>query len=440
MKHTGTKGGEDMAQNGRGMSELPDAREWLIYSPQEMDTAKSLWLVKNTHELGVTENTVTVQSDFSEKNLANCREFFRAFPSVFVAYKDTATANGIVEMIQDYIPDITVLTPKDGVFGRFNSLQEMREASGQRAVDHVLIGAVEHPPKGLLNLADVQFQHAPRFSSGIRFLDEKIGGFYLGELSVWTGKRGGGKSTILGQTFLEAVEQGIPVCAYSGELSASQFKSWLMQQAAGPQNVTPFVNPESGKTEYTITEGARKKIDEWWNKMFFLYDNSIPGASDEDSIMQTFQYADRKYGCVMYLVDNLMSIRFRGAEKSMQNFYQAQSSFTGRLVEFAKKYCVHVHLVAHPRKTNRQNGKIEDADDVSGTGDITNRADNVFSMERLNDEEAQREGCNSILRILKNRGFGESGFVKLDYDQRSRRFFKTGSTLGPNKQYGWDKD
>lgn len=105
-------------------------------------------------------------------------------------------------------------------------------------------------------------------------------------------------------------------------------------------------------------------------------------------------------------------------------------------MEFAKKHFVHVHLVAHPRKT--LGSAIKDADDVSGTGDITNRADNVFAMSRLSDEDALKEDCQTMLYILKNRDFGETGVIKLNFDERSRRFYKK-CQLGPHKRYGWEQ-
>jgi twinkle protein len=96
-------------------------------------------------------------------------------------------------------------------------------------------------------------------------------------------------------------------------------------------------------------------------------------------------------------VDNLMTARF--STSADRDFFRAQSNFTGRLVEFAKKFEVHVHLVAHPRKSQ---GALE-ADDVSGSGDITNRADNVFSLDRLDEKDAQMKGYTAALKVLKNR-------------------------------------
>ncbi len=165
--------------------------------------------------------------------------------------------------------------------------------------------------------------------------------------------------------------------------------------------------------------------------MKMLFDNRYPG--DEDSILRLFEYAVRRYGVCVFLVDNLMAAQL--SSSSDRDFYRAQSNFTGRLVEFAKRNEVHVHLVAHPRKTD--SGRVLEADDIGGSGDVSNRADNAFSLTRLNDQEAENRGFKTVLRVLKNRSFGELASIGLDYESTSRRFFKAG-TANPNKQYGWE--
>ena len=186
------------------------------------------------------------------------------------------------------------------------------------------------------------------------------------------------------------------MCAYSGELSAWRFKQWLALQAAGPQYVERCQDPRSGKEYWRVPVPVMEQIDQWWKGRFFLYDNQAAAASDENSIMAVFEYALRRYGCALFLVDNLMSARF--STSADRDFYRAQSNFVGRLVEFAKRNESHVHLVAHPRKAD----KILDADEVGGSGDITNRADNVLALDRLEEQKAVEKGYDATryLRVI----------------------------------------
>ena len=76
------------------------------------------------------------------------------------------------------------------------------------------------------------------------------------------------------------------------------------------------------------------------------------------------------------------------------------------------------------------------ADDIGGSADITNRADNAFSLERLDEKEAEARGYDAGLSILKNRSYGSTANIQLTYDARCRRYTKKGETDGI---YSWER-
>lgn len=302
------------------------------------------------------------------------------------------------------------------------------------AWERLILNANPEASGGLINIADVKrrdLSQTYRTKSGLSMLDRSIGGFRAGEMTVWTGKRGEGKSTMLGQILCEALDQGSKVCAYSGELVADRFKDWIMLQACGPNHAERQTDPLTGGEYSLVPAGIYSIIDDWWNRKLYLYDIGISTAHDEDSILSEFEYAARVLGCGVFLVDNIMTARLKGD----RDYYRAQSLFTQRLVQFAKAFQVHVHLVAHPRKVER--GKaVEDSDDVSGTGDITNLADNVISVRRVEHDTDTDAFHDAELMVLKSRETGVRGKIRLCFDQRSNRFYQPGD--GPNKRYGWE--
>jgi twinkle protein len=171
--------------------------------------------------------------------------------------------------------------------------------------------AEEIPVAGLIRLADVKpldVKNLSKTLSGITDLDRAIGGFIDGELSVWTGKRGEGKSTVLGQICVEAIDQNKKVCAYSGELKAEWFQYWIDLQSAGSENVTEY-RDETGKTQYVVSSEHRKLIHEWYRDLFWIYDNEITNddGNEDVTILKVFQYALKRYDCKVFLVDNLMT-------------------------------------------------------------------------------------------------------------------------------------
>lgn len=421
------------------MQSLPDASQWLLYDETAMDTRKALWFVADAPDVTAldNQNAVCLAYGAGFENFRDAEPFLSSFPSVFIAVSDPEVGTAVADALKEYAPTVSVLLPREGAFGKSTRIREVLTSGGRKAVDHLLLGAVERPMDGLLDLADVErVDPSTQLAvlSGLKALDESIGGFAPAELSIWTGKRGSGKSTLLCQMLLNAIDQGFPVCAYSGELAAWRFKQWAMLQAAGSGHVEPRRDNASGKLYYFTPQEIAEKIDGWWKGKFFLYDNRVPGAGDENSIINVFEYAVRRFGCCVFLVDNLMTARFSG--ESDENYYRAQSRFTGRLVEFAKKNEVHVHLVAHPRKGENGKKSLLTADDVGGSGDITNRADNAFSLERLSEEEAKARGYDAGLSVLKNRSYGSTAHIQLVYDARCRRYRKKGENDG---MYGWER-
>ena len=419
------------------MAMTTGASDSLLFRPDMMDPSQpsGLWWCKDAEDMQTVGMNAVCKGILAEwKELEPWMEYINSFPYILIVIppgleQDTAAAELEARV------SIPIIIPTEDSFQGYKSLFSLVGDRGIRALDNLLLNGEEAPVHGIINLADVDCQkrkNAKRVISGLHELDSAIGGFSSGELSVWTGKRGEGKSTLLGQILLDAVNQNHVVCAYSGELPKEQFKLGLLQQAAGYLNVTRRVDQRSGRVLFDVNKEVVPYIDKWWNERLFLTDIQRKEAHDEANILKIFEYANRRYGADTFLVDNIMTAELK--DESNLGFWRAQSAFTGRLVSFAKRLDVHVHLVAHPRKTE---GRRLEADDVGGSSDITNRADNVFKVERVPEEREQELGYSSLLTILKNREFGARARIKLEYNEPSRRLYEAGGRT--IKCYSWEE-
>lgn len=302
---------------------------------------------------------------------------------------------------------------------------------GKEKVRQIYENAKEVPISNLVRLAEVKpfdYSKAVKVLSGLSGLDEAMGGFIMGQFSVWTGLSGSGKSTLLGQLMLDAIEQGYPVCAYSGELTAPLFRYWIDLQAAGSQYVEMrYDSIKEKEVPYTPKE-IRQAIQNWYYDKFFLYDTY--GTATENSLFEIFEYAARRHGCRVFMIDNLMMMAL---QRNEQDYWFNQKEFIIRVAEFAMKFNVHVHVVAHPRKTE---GRIT-KNDIFGTSNIRNRADNILCLHRLNDEEKLKNNCDAILEVFKDRINGEIDYeIQLNFDPKCKRFYMPSETSA-TKQYGW---
>lgn len=413
--------------------------ESLLFEPRFMDPQAEpfgLYWCKDAEDMqAVGVNAVCKALLTPWRELTEWAEFIGRYPYIIVAVPPGPVRDEIASELQARFP-LPVLIPGRDAFHGCASALELRDNYGLSAIDQLVMDAEELPSPGLLNVAEIDCDrdtNTKRTSSGLSLLDREIGGFAPGELSVWTGRRGEGKSTLLGQILLDAINQGRRVCAYSGELPAKQFKRFIRQQAAGYLHVTKREDPLTGKSFFLVNDDVKVPIDRWFDGTLFLTDIRDKAAHDEETILRLFEGANRRYGCDTFLVDNIMTAQLQG--ETERGYYRAQSAFAGRLADFCKRLGVHVHLVAHPRKTEGK--RPLEADDVGGSGDITNRADNVFKVERVPEERVQELGYSSLLTILKNREFGARGKVKLEFNEPSRRLYPMGGS--PAKKYGWER-
>lgn len=411
----------------------------IMFYPEHMDPNQpTLWWCLDAEDvLAVTENAVCKAHTVSWAELEESGDLLADIVSdyefVLVCAPPGPARDEVVEHLTAFLYT-PVLVPSEKAFRGCASVMQLLAQSGRKAINDLLYEAQEVPMQGVLDIAEVECDQrldAHRVLSGFRELDAGIGGFSPGELSVWTGKRGAGKSTLLSQLLLEAVNQGHRVFAYSGELPARQFKLALLQQAAGRDGVERREDTRSGRVSFDVKPEVAQRVNEWLRQRLFLSDIKRENCHDERQILKIFEYVYRRYGCDVFLVDNIMTAQLKDA--TALGYWQAQSSFTGRLVAFAKGRGVHVHLVAHPRKTDK---RLE-ADDVGGSADITNRADNVLKVERVAEDKIETAGYDMLLTVLKNREFGALPKMKLDFDPPTRRFYSAGTA--PGRAYSWER-
>lgn len=306
--------------------------------------------------------------------------------------------------------------------------------------DHVdfEIGSVDEP-EGLIAVG--RYQEKPKadmLPTGFSSLDNMLGGWAEGAMTLLTGKRGEGKSTMAELMAMYQVQFGTPVCYYSGELTVDTFLAWFYQMAAGVDWVEPYTD-KHGAPRFRPKARAKDRIRRWVGDRLVLYDNSVVKASERNAILARFEAAHAFYGCQFFVVDNLMTARYTDSER---DYYRQQGNFAGELTEFALRSKSHVVLVAHPKKVEAGGGAIDDNDMVAGSAELTNRATNVIRIEKPTDKVKEalakkgKDGCDSIMKVTKNREYGTTGDILFDYDPSTRRLIQQGGSQVT--RLGWE--
>ena len=247
------------------------ASQYLTFTPRFIDPAQpqGLWICDTVTEVSAIQiNAVCLGTGCGWDDVVRCRPFLEAFPYLVIVTVNPIAREKMVSELRPRLPASCIYVVTDAGWRNCKTVPEYVALYGSDHLPDILSGAVELPAYGLLNLADVprrDMSKVPRTLSQFPVLDSSIGGFYAGELSVWTGKRGIGKSTLLSQLLLEAVDQGHTVCAYSGELPKEQFREWAYLQAAGPEHIRYITDKATGKKLASADALADRQISRWLN-------------------------------------------------------------------------------------------------------------------------------------------------------------------------------
>lgn len=236
-------------------------------------------------------------------------------------------------------------------------------------------------------------------------LTEKLKGWRGGEVTIWSGRNGSGKSTILNQHILDMAQKGVKSCIFSGEMPPARYLRWAVIQhrendAPSPTAISASLNWMDGK----------------------IYILNITNRLLPEKLLSDFEYAARRFDVRHFIVDSLMKVSLDPNDE-----YKAQADFIDSLCMFAQKFNVHVHVVAHPRKTisdSDEPGKV----DVKGNSHITDLAHNVLILNRTSEEAAEKvkkkgkTPSDMQLYVKKNREFGIEGKVHFIFNEKTKRY------------------
>ena len=186
-----------------------------------------------------------------------------------------------------------------------------------------------------------------------------------GEVSVWAGVNGHGKSQLLGQ-----------VCAWN--LANSK---WLMASMEMKPAATMYRMIRQMAGMKTPSDQYVNRLLKWTDEKLWIYDQLDTVKAER--ILGMVHYAAQVLKVNHIIIDSLMKCGI-GTDD-----YNAQKAFVDRLCWAAKTENIHIHLVHHIRKGEKES-TIPDKFDIRGAAEITDLVDNVFIVHRNKSKEAKR--------------------------------------------------
>lgn len=205
--------------------------------------------------------------------------------------------------------------------------------------------------------------------------------FREGEVTIWSGQNGSGKSQVMGQVAMW-LSKTTSVLIASMEMKGEVTVARMCRQGYGGLKPTPeFYQRFKNETDLKL----------------WIYDATDTVESAD--IIAMIDWAAEMKDVKHIMIDSLMMCGVN------QDDNESQKNFVGKLTTKAKQHNIHIHLVTHCRKAppgmkNYMPGKY----DIAGSSTISNLAFNVIIIH-LNDEKQKARDDNEFVDFRDPDGF-----------------------------------
>jgi twinkle protein len=252
----------------------------------------------------------------------------------------------------------------------------------------------------------------------------KMWSWKLGEINLWTGYMGEGKSQFLiFLCLLKAINEGWKFAFFSPENDPpTDFFDDLIHTLLG--KTTDKSNKDFNVSEKEYTDAMDKIKDHF----FFVYPEDVEGYPDYSikNIEQIFEYLIFSENVKSVIVDPYIKIKHDINPGEQEHLYA--SRFMMERVHFARKHNVSYHLVMHqttPRKDkDTGNYPTPDPYNIKGGGTFADSTDNVLTVWRPNKSTDQNDSTVVFrsAKIKKHKLTGYPNEITIDFDRKKNRY------------------
>ncbi|XP_057372006.1 twinkle mtDNA helicase-like [Daphnia carinata] len=244
--------------------------------------------------------------------------------------------------------------------------------------------------------------------AGIRWrrfpaLTDLLKGHRRGELTVFTGPTGAGKTTFLSEYSLDLCIQDVRTLWGSFEIRNVRLAKMMLQQFSG------LMLESETREMFNVVADEFEKLP-----MYFL---AFHGQQDVTSVLEAMSHAVYVHDISHVVIDNLQFMMGTSSSEhsSMDRFYK-QDQIIGSFRRFATDNNVHITLVIHPRK------EVDElsTSSIFGGAKASQEADNILILQdkRTHDPTCRRK----YLEVAKNRYTGDLGVMPLEFHKESLSF------------------
>jgi len=411
-------------RTGKKQFKLVSGAELIFYNLDAIKGAEECVVVEGEidcasfHEVGITK-VVSVPNGASKgarlEYLDNCWDHFDGMKKIFIG-TDNDEAGRLLR--DELARRLGKERCKIIDYGKYKDANEVL-VNDKLLLSELKEQAKDYPIEGIFDLDSLEQQVLDITKNGLEKGDSisiesfnRLLTWVPGYVTIITGVPNHGKGEFLDQIIIDLAHyHGWPFGIYSPEnhpLALHVIKFASKALALSSNNFTPT--------------DIRNFITEFRNRLFFIMP---PDDLTLDSILESARILVKKYGIKGLVIDpwNKLDHQFDGSET------QYISRALDQIDLFARKYGVHVFVVAHPAKLlkDRDSKKIEVPTpySISGSAHWYNKPANCITVYRTFFDEGVSNTTVYVQKV-KFKHWGGQGEVTLNYNFSTGRYYTVG--------------
>ncbi len=326
---------------------------------------------------------------------------------------------------QTAIEDVASILPPGKVFVVKGQLKDANEYLVARRISdmtNLIWRAEPYRPDGIIpgseiELSDLKKATSRGYSLPYQILSSKLHGLRKRELTTLTAGSGIGKSTMAREIAYHLHrEHGLTIGnVYLEESTEKTAKGYIAIHNNVPLGALRE-NPD------ILDEHAwQSSLNEVVHQRMYFYDHF--GSLDSDNLLSKLRYLAIGCQCDFIILDHI-SIVISGQDGSGEGERRDIDRLVTSLRSLIENTGVGVVCVCHLRRpgqrTSYNEGGRVTLQDLRGSASLEQLSDNVIALER--DQQDSEKAHISLVRILKNREFGELGEADiLEYNPETGR-------------------
>jgi twinkle protein len=293
---------------------------------------------------------------------------------------------------------------------------------GKERLKRCLAESIEYPLEGVRVLSDslksILDIYTNGFPNGVSTNEwsnfDKLLKWFSGHFTVVTGIPSHGKSNFIDNLLIHlARNNGWKAAVFSPENPTPE--TWIIR----------LLEIATGKSFFGSNRIDQEKLKTTLDALSsYFYLISPDDSYTLDVILATAKNLIRRTGINCLVIDPWNNLETKGGKGENESTFTAKVLV--RLRTFARQTGLHIILIAHPRKMQKNSEgqyEIPTAYDISGSAHFYNVADNILSVYRefLNDTD-DSSITHVFVQKVKTKYSGQIGSSSFDFDRATQRF------------------